>query len=86
MDLIRWRLRLQSPVAPPLPASLTLEQERTGRQGLSRGLGENVAGFLSGAGGSAAAIPTELAGVSVTLLCLSASPALSGGCDCWEGP
>lgn len=73
MDLIRWRLR--PPVAAPLPASLAPEQEGTGRQGLSRELGEEVAGFLSGAGGSAL----------VSLICLGASPALAGGCDCWEG-
>lgn len=35
-----------------------------------------MAGLLSGAGESALA----------TLICLGASPALSGGCDCWEGP
>lgn len=68
MDLIRLRVRPQTLVPPPLPASQAPEPEGTGTLGLRGELGENTAAFLFGHGGSASHHPHRDSG---TPLCCS---------------
>lgn len=62
MDLIRSRVRPQTLVPPPLPASQAPAPEGTGTLGLRGELGENAAAFFFGDGGSASIIPTGTEG------------------------
>lgn len=53
MDLIRLKVRPQTPKPPPLPASLVPEPEGTGMLELAGELRGKAAAFLFGDGGSA---------------------------------
>jgi len=57
MDLIRLRVRPQTPVPPWPPASPAPEPEGTGKLRLSGELGENAAAFLFGIGGAGGTPP-----------------------------
>lgn len=81
MDLIRSRVRPQTLVPPPLPASQAPEPEgTTGTPGLRGELGENAAAFLFGDGGSASHHPHRDGGTPLLLqTCLRVGPAPHGG-------